>query len=277
MNRFNEIFLDLKSYKSDIDRIVAEYRRKDAENKKIYNAEAFTERHLKNMAEARQKVKSKRDQAIDRANMIFGDIQDDLKHWITAPIPANMIPLFTLLLSGGVKVSGFELEALAEKTGNSSYMAQKILAELAGRSGLRYKKPDIESFNAALSRAISSADVFLTGYIGQQSPLAKELLPDVNDHIIHAAASCRVLSGESSLLTAALLWDGSGALIQSEKKELSEGDREVLNLMFEGCRTQEHYETMARKIVAENPEIKEILRLSDTYSQYLPKEDETSK
>ena len=157
-------------------------------------------------------------------------------------------------------------------------MAQKILAELAKRSGLTYKKPSIESFNAALSRAINSADVFLSGYIGQQSPLAKEPLPGgVSDHIIHAAASCRVFSGYSSLLTAALLWDGSGALIQSEKKELSKGDREILNLMFEGCRTPEHFASQARKIVAENPEIKEILRLSETYSQYLPKEDATGE
>lgn len=273
MNRFSELILALDVYKTDIDKIVAQYRKTDAENKRIYNAETFAEYHVKNAEEAKQKVQKRQMQITERVNGIIADVQDALKSWVAAPVPANMLPLFTLLLSGNVRLDGYEIEALSEKVGNS-YMAQKLLADLAERSGLpmAYRKPNIQNYDEALKRVISETDFFVRGYIGTKSPLAKELLPaDVNDNIIYAAAACRPLAGNSNILVASLLWDGDGP-VHPLKEKLTSDDREILDKMFAGCQTPEHFASRAEEAIRINPEVEEILRLSEKYSRYVPKE-----
>lgn len=59
MNRFSELIFALDIYKTDIDKIVAQYRKTDAENKRVYNAETFAEYHVKNVEEAKQKVRKR--------------------------------------------------------------------------------------------------------------------------------------------------------------------------------------------------------------------------
>lgn len=279
MNRFTELLFALEIYKDDIDKIVSQYRKTDAADKQTYSAQTYAERHLQNVESARKKIKSRQLTMIDRANGIIDDIQDALKRWICPPVNDKQLPMLSTLLASGLKLNGAEIEVL-QQNANGNYFAGRLVDELAKRSGVKGIRPQrsVEAYVAALKRVTSAADIFINGYVGQKSPFAKELLPgNVSDYIIYAASACCIFSGESSLLTAALLWDGDDVPVQSAKRTLTNDDREIMDRMFEGCKTEMHYGAMAQKIVTENPEIKEILQLSEKYSQYLPKEDATGE
>lgn len=279
MNRFSELLFALEIYKDDIDKIVSQYRKTDAADKQTYSTQTYAERHSQNVESARKKIKSRQLTMIDRANGIIDDIQDALKRWICPPVNDKQLPMLSTLLTSGMKLNGAEIEVL-QQNANGNYFAGRLVDELAKHSGVKGIRPQrsVEAYVAALKRVIFATDIFINGYLGQKSPFAKELLPgNVSDHIIYAASACRIFSGESSLLTAALLWDGDEVPVQSAKRTLTNDDRAIMDRMFEGCKTEMHYGAMAQKIVTENPEIKEILQLSEKYSQYLPKEDATGE
>ncbi len=268
MNDFSSIWLSLDVHRDKINAIVNEYRNADKKNQETYSEAYYQEQHKELVAKYREKIVREKEEAEDKLNTYFDNIQTTLDKWISAPLPESKINLLHLLMQSGIKLNGAEFEVLKESIGNN-YFGNRILSALAERDGIFVKKNyGLETYERILKDCISSADVFLKGFYGS-SP-AWELVPNnVNKHIVAAAAAGAPIKDGCALHRAAMLWDGSS--VPCSKTKISADDKDILNKLYSGCLDESAKIERTKGLIAETPELKEVLKMTE-YKRFIPEE-----
>ncbi len=269
MNDFSSIWLSLDVHRDKINAIVNEYRNADKKNQETYSEAYYQEQHKELVAKYREKIVREKEEAEDKLNTYFDNIQTTLDKWISAPLPESKINLLHLLMQSGIKLNGAEFEVLKESIGNN-YFGNRILSALAERDGIFVKKNyGLETYERILKDCISSADVFLKGFYGS-SP-AWELVPNnVNKHIVAAAAAGAPIKDGCALHRAAMLWDGSS--VPCSKTKISADDKDILNKLYSGCLDESAKIERTKGLIAETPELKEVLKMTE-YKRFIPEEE----
>lgn len=277
MNRFAEMMVALDCYKTRIDKIIREYRADQGKNEKIYNAQMCEK--LKNESLAKRKaeyIEEQRNIAV-RVNGILQDTQDCLKRWISAPVRADQLALLQAMVSTGIKLTPPELEALQESIGNN-YFAWRLMQKVAETSGIRgfRSRFNLEKYLSMLQRVKNEAEIFIAGYCGSGADYSPEFLNTEEYHnaktLSYAASAAKVLSADSALSMAGVIWDGDN-VPGSGKTKLTSGEMETIDQMFAGCNTDDHKKTRAAQLVKDTPLLRDVLKITGKYREFLPEEE----
>ncbi len=277
MNRFAEMTVALDCYKSKIDRIVREYRADQGKNEKIYNAEMCEKLKSESLAKKKAEyIEEQRNIAV-RINGILEDTQDCLKRWISAPIRADQLALLQAMVSTGVKLTPPEYEALQESIG-TNYFAQRLMEKVAETSGIKgfRSRFNLEKYLNMLQRVKNEAEIFISGYCGGGADYSPEFLntkefPNAKT-LSYAAGAAKVLSADSSLSVASVIWSGD-SLPGSGRTKLTSSEMETIDQMFAGCITNEQKKARAAQLVKDTPLLRDVLKITVKYREFLPAEE----
>ena len=272
MNRFSEIYTAFDLYKDRIDKIIWEYRKSQEENRKVYNSETVERLKEEELNRRRAEYRAEQEKIAERVDGILKDVQGVLKRWVGVPVRSEQITLMQALISLGAKLTPTEFEALRDSVGDS-YFGWKLLEKVAISSGLKgFRSPyRLELYTNMLKDVKNGADIFISSYVGAGADYCAELL-NLEKHpnsktLSYAAASARILSANSSLTAAALVWDGDH-LPTSGKFKLTKDELEAVDKMFEDCSTDEARRAKGVQITKDMPLLGDVIRLSP-YGKYL--------
>ncbi len=275
MNKFSELRTAVSLYKGRIDKIIGDYAEADKKAKEIYSESEYARRHAENLGKARSAFEGEQEAMIRRVNGVLEDIQEQLIEWVSAPVGnAAQLQLVQTLFLTGMKLSADEIEALQNSVGQN-YFANKMVQSLAEKSGVKTKSRfDLDVYSGALQNCKTELELFVSSYCGNQKiGIYRELLPDnhkpVSDKMPIIASSCKPLSGRSSLLLAGSIW--SGDCLPGTDSKISTTQRDLLDEVFDGCRSENDFRNVTERIIHELPEVKEVLAQTK-YKVYL-KED----
>ena len=277
MNRFAEMSVALDCYKSKVDRIVREYRADQGKNAKIYNTEMCEKLKEESLAKKKAEyIEEQRNIAV-RVSGVLEDVQDCLKRWISAPIRADQLALLQAMVSTGVKLTPPEFEALQESIGNN-YFAWRLMEKVAETSGIKgfRSRFNLEKYLNMLQRVKNEAEIFISGYCGGGADYSPEFLntkefPNAKT-LSYAAGAAKVLSADSSLSVASVIWSGD-SLPGSGKTKLTSSEMETIDQMFAGCITNEQKKARAAQLVKDTPLLRDVLKITVKYREFLPAEE----
>ena len=304
MNRFAEMSVALDCYKSKVDRIVREYRADQGKNAKIYNTEMCEKLKEESLAKKKAEyIEEQRNIAV-RVSGVLEDVQDCLKRWISAPIRADQLALLQAMVSTGVKLTPPEFEALQESIGNN-YFAWRLMEKVAETSGIKgfRSRFNLEKYLNMLQRVKNEAEIFISGYCGGGADYSPEFLntkefPNAKT-LSYAAGAAKVLSADSSLSVASVIWSGEScrerksscvaisprglnriaesmngdSLPGSGKTKLTSSEMETIDQMFAGCITNEQKKARAAQLVKDTPLLRDVLKITVKYREFLPAEE----
>ena len=272
MNRFSELRTAVSLYKQRIDKIISDYAAEDKKAKEIYSETEYARRHAENLGKARSAFSGEQEAKIRRVNGVLEGIQEQLIEWVSAPVGNTaQLQLVNSLFATGVKLTADEIEALQGSVGNN-YFAGRLVAQLAEKSGIHTKsKFNLDVYTNALQNCKTELQLYISSYCGNQKiGIHRELLPDnhkpMSDKLCYAAASCKPLSGRSSLLLAGSIWDGDS--LPGTDSKISTTQRDLLDEIFDGCQTENDFKNVTERIIHELPEIKEVLNQTK-YKTYM--------
>lgn len=266
MNDFSGIWLSLDVHRDKINKLIEEFKEADKKNREIYSDSHYKEERGKLVARYRKKIADEKESVSDSINNRFWSIQNMLDKWIATPLPESKVNMLYLIMQSGMRLNRAEFEVIQNSIGNN-YFGNKILQALAERDGVFIKSSyGLETYERLLEGCISSADVIVNGFYGANPEW--ELVPlNVNRHIVTAAAAGAPLRDNCALHRAALIWDGSS--IPCPKTKISSEDEDILNKLYSGCNNDVDMAARTKELLAETPEIKEALELTE-YRRYIP-------
>lgn len=260
MNDFSSIWLSLDVHRDKVNAVVDEYRKADKRNRKTYSDDFYQRQHEELIAKYREKIAKEKENVGNTLNVYFGNIQDTLNQWVSAPLPESKTNLLYLIMQSGLKLNRAEFEAIQESIG-TNYWGNRILARVAEQNSILVKKGyGLETYERILKDCISSADVFVNGFYGQNP--AWEFVPEnVSKHLVAAAAAGTPIKNGCALHRAALLWDGSS--IPCSKTKLSVNDKDIIEKLYSGCSTDNEKISRTEELISETPELVDILKLTE--------------
>ena len=88
----------------------------------------------------------------------------------------------------------------------------------------------------------------------------------------YAASAAKVLSADSALSTASIVWSGD-SLPGSGKTKLASGEMETIDQMFAGCTTDDQKKAKAAQLVKDTPLLRDVLKITVKYREFLPAEE----
>lgn len=277
MNRFAEMSVALSCYRDRVDKIIREYKADQAKNEKIYNTEMCEKLKEESLAKKKAEyVKEQRNIAV-RVNGVLEDIQDCLKRWISAPIRADQLALLQAMVSTGAKLTPPEFEALQESIG-TNYFAQRLMEKVAETSGIKgfRNRFQLEKYLNMLQRVKNETEIFIMGYCGGGADYAPEFLNIEEFHnaktLSYAASAAKVLSADSALSMASVVWDGDH-VPQSGRTKLTSSEMETIDKMFDKCITDEQKKARAAQLVKDTPLLRDVLKITGKYREFLPEEE----
>lgn len=292
--RFYELKKIVKNFKKEVDKVSGQYQNEVKnleESKGKYTAEYIQKRRNEALNRARTLTEVNRKMARHKASLVWEGLRNDVDTWVAEPVDNNFLQRLNVIKDTGLQLSPQEAQILADSA-KGNYMAGRLLHTFAQPETsnnsvdvfafydggdvrqpptsprenplamMNIREPKVEDLSGDITKLKGSVDVIFDYYTG--SNMCTDL---IEGDLMQVGAYVSAALNDVNAPIDNLVGGWRDIMLKSDSK-VTPDEKQWIDSSFEGCLGVFDKKQTAAKLIAETPEVKELLQSSD-YAEYV--------